>query len=92
VSGAFGTISDAVANRIRELHKAHPKLGRDGIGRLLRNEGYKVDANDLEDFMRQNRIKPKDAPPRRGFRGVSKYVVGHQFIAGPMKGTAEDDD
>jgi hypothetical protein len=50
-------IDEDVAKRVRELHKKHPQLGHDGIGRLLADAKINVDSNELKAFLKNKNMK-----------------------------------
>lgn len=53
----YNTIDEETAREIKELHKRHPKLGHHGLLEALKQDGILVDSEELERFMRVNRIK-----------------------------------
>jgi hypothetical protein len=91
-SRQYHAIDERVAAEIRRLHKRHPKLGHDGLLDALRQESIHVDPQDLDRFMKINRIRPERPWWRLGWRGVSRYFVGHQFVHGRLKGQFEKGD
>jgi hypothetical protein len=91
MSKRYRTIDRNVAEAIRRLHKKYPRLGHAGLLKVLHSERLQVDSEELTDFLTRNRIRPEKPVPPVTFRGVSRYFVGHQFTAGRLKGTAEDD-
>ena len=50
-------IDEAIAKRVRELHKKHPQLGHDGIGRLLEDAKIYVDGHELKAFLKNKNMK-----------------------------------
>ncbi len=77
----YRPIDEEVAAEIKRLHKHHPKLGRHGLLEALRQNGIYVDADELEQFMRANRIGA-----RRGWRplrwlGAPSWLGGSADIA-----------
>ncbi len=56
-SRQYNAIDDRVAAEIKRLHKRHPKLGHHGLLEALQQAGMHVDPEELESFMRQNRIR-----------------------------------
>ena len=60
-------IDEAIGKRIRELHKKHPQLGHDGIGRLLEDAKIYVDAAELKAFLKSKNMKVKQAPREMRF-------------------------
>lgn len=42
---------------VRDLHKKHPQLGHDGIGKLLASEGTQIDGRELKAFMQDKKIR-----------------------------------
>jgi hypothetical protein len=49
-------IDDAIAKRIKELHRKHGNLGHDGISRFLEDEGIVVDSHELRVFMDEGHL------------------------------------
>jgi hypothetical protein len=47
----YRTISPEVASQIFELHKHYPKLGHDGLFKLLSDAGVAVDSREFTDFI-----------------------------------------
>ncbi len=58
-SGTYRTIDDKLASEIKELHDRHPNLGAKGLLKVLKQEGKKVDAKELERFISEQGMKPK---------------------------------
>jgi hypothetical protein len=56
-SRQYDAIDERVAAEITRLHKEHPKLGHDGLLDALRQQDIHVDPQELERYMKQNRIK-----------------------------------
>jgi hypothetical protein len=56
-SRQYDTIDERVAAEIKRLHKEHPKLGHNGLLEALRQSDIEVDPEDLERFMKRNRIR-----------------------------------
>src|SRR3990172_11107773 len=54
----YSTIDEETGRHVRELHKRHPKLGHHGLLNILHQEGYDVDAEELEEFMRNHKMQP----------------------------------
>jgi hypothetical protein len=50
-------IDENVAKRVRELHKKHPQLGHDGIGRLLEDAKIYIDSNELKAFLKNKNMR-----------------------------------
>ena len=73
-------IDEAVARRVRELHKKHPQLGADGIGRLLESEKINVDGSELKAFLKSKNMK---VAPTMEWRQSSDALSG--FGAGLTK-------
>lgn len=82
--GPYATIDEATADKIKELHKNQPQLGRWGLEKALEGMEIAVDAKELEHFMQANRIKAdktykprrlKDAPPYL-IANIPPYDVG----------------
>jgi len=44
-------ITPEVVKRIRALHKQHPKLGQNGLSKLLAAEGIHLDPHELRAFL-----------------------------------------
>ncbi|MFQ5471883.1 MAG: hypothetical protein ACE5FA_03210 [Dehalococcoidia bacterium] len=57
--GGYRTINEETAAEIRELHDRHPNLGSKGLLKVLKQSGKKVDARELERFIREGGMKPK---------------------------------
>jgi hypothetical protein len=53
----YDAIDDRVAAEIKRLHKRHPKLGHAGLLDALEQQEVHVDPEELERFMKQNRIR-----------------------------------
>lgn len=62
-------IDPEVADAIRRLHQEYPELGHDGIGKLLEDEGFEVDSQDLRLFMDEHNL---DAGPTATWRPRSR--------------------
>lgn len=54
----YSTIDEETGRHVRELHKRHPKLGHHGLLNILHQEGYDIDAEELEEFMRNHKMQP----------------------------------
>jgi hypothetical protein len=52
----FKTIDRDIAERIFELHKKHPKLGHDGLLKVLAADGHNVDTKELQHFVDEHKI------------------------------------
>jgi hypothetical protein len=57
--GGYRTINEETAAEIIKLHERHPKLGSKGLLKVLKQGGKKVDARELESFIREGGMKPK---------------------------------
>jgi hypothetical protein len=91
-SRQYEAIDDRVAEKIKRLHKRHPKLGHHGLDEAFQQENIHVDSEELKRFMKANRIAPERPWWHLGWRGVSRYFVGHQFVRGRLKGQFEKGD
>jgi hypothetical protein len=67
-------IDEDVAKRVRELHKKHPQLGSDGIGRLLEDAKIYVDGSQLKAFLKTNKLTV--APPKINWQNSSDGLSG----------------
>lgn len=56
--GAYKTIDEKVANEIRKLHDKHPNLASKGLLNVLKQSGTKVDAKELDRFIKEQGLKP----------------------------------
>ena len=55
-SRQYDAIDESVGIEIKHLHKEHPKLGHDGLLDALRQQNIHVDPEELERYMKRNRI------------------------------------
>lgn len=58
-TGNYRTIDDKIADEIRGLHERHPNLGSKGLLKALKQAGTKVDAKELDRFIKENKLNPK---------------------------------
>ena len=56
-SRQYDAIDESVGTEIKRLHKRHPKLGHDGLFEALRQQNIHVEPEELEGYMKRNRIK-----------------------------------
>lgn len=70
-------IDEAIGKRVRELHKKHPALGSDGIGRLLEDAKIYVDGSELKAFLKNKNMKVAPTMQwRNSSDGASAFGAG----------------
>lgn len=82
----YATIDDRVAEKIRELHKRYPKLGHHGLLEALRQSGIRVEAGDMERFLREHKMRPEKPWRPLGWAGIRGSWLGSWF-PGPHVGS-----
>ncbi|MEO6196568.1 MAG: hypothetical protein ABIP58_00500 [Dehalococcoidia bacterium] len=55
----YHTIDSRIAEEIRRLHKKHPKLGHEGLLKVLKESDIKVDEAELRMFLDRTRMNPE---------------------------------
>ena len=75
-SRQYDAIDEHVSAEIKRLHKRHPKLGHDGLLDALRQQNIHVDPQDLEAYMKHNRIKPERLWRGWALRGAPAWLIG----------------
>lgn len=56
-SRKYEDFDEEVAILVMDLHKKHPNLGHHGLMKALKDEGYEVDPQHLELFMKDAHIE-----------------------------------
>jgi hypothetical protein len=56
-SRKYDDFDEAVAALVMDLHERHPNLGHHGLVKALKDEGYEVDPQQLELFMKDAHIE-----------------------------------
>jgi hypothetical protein len=80
----YATIDDRVAEKTRDLHKRYPKLGHHGLGDALRQSGIHVEADELERFMEEHKMRSEKPWRPWRWRGLPAWMGG--------RGGRADDD
>ena len=74
--GPYATIDEAVAARIKELHKKYPRLGHRGLLTALRDMKLDVDSSELKTFMSESRIMAEKPSRPRQLKGIPTHLIG----------------
>jgi hypothetical protein len=74
-SRQYHAIDEKVAAEIKRLHKRHPKLGHEGLLDALRQQDIHVDPQELEVYMKRNRIKAERFWRGLSWRGAPSWLV-----------------
>ena len=52
----YKTIDADCASQVFEMHKEYPQLGHDGLLKVLADAGFRIDPDELTDFLDENDI------------------------------------
>jgi hypothetical protein len=81
----YQEIDPVIAVKIRGLHKRHPQLGPDGIGRILGSQGINVDPAELRQFFRKAKLKGDSIGARSArLPAASGWVYGAIYPGSPF--------
>jgi hypothetical protein len=75
-SRQYDAIDERVASEIKRLHKKHPKLGHSGLLDALRQAQIEVDPEELERFLKRNRIKAEKSWKPWKWSGLPSWWPG----------------
>ncbi len=78
--GTHRTIDDRIAGEIRELHKRFPKLGHHGILEALRDDGDRVDPEELKHFLKEHGIRAEKPWRPWRWRGLPSWLGGRSNL------------
>ena len=56
---AYHTIDSKIADEIRRLHRKHPNLGHEGLFKVLKESGIRVDEAELRMFLDRTKMNPE---------------------------------